>query len=495
MWLIKSKGYFLRILPISVVVALSLGACTVGPDYQASEVDLPEHWVLELEQAHQQRESDWHLWWQQYQDPVLEHVVTTALAQNIELQAQFERINEARAQLGLASAERFPTIGYQAEASRERLPGTALPVDNDAIQELIQSTYNSFNVSATVSYELDLWGRVGRQRDGAAAAVGQRGYDYESARLSLIAEVVTTYVELRATDAQYQNALHIVQDYENALELQQLRFAEGEVAELEVQQTRSELAAARAELPGLRAQRSAFESAMAVLLGLTPEEVFSGFEEELHHTRVNDIHLPAALPSLMPASLLQRRPDVLAAEQGVRAATAQVGVAEADRLPRISLQGFFGTVATDTSDLFTSESRAWGITGNLTGPLIDFGRLAAAVDTANVQLRQAQLQYQAVVNGAYVEVRDALNMYEQQHALYSALEVQRQSVARQLEMVTDAYDEGLVSYLDVLDARRGYANASQAVLNARGQLLGASATLFKALGGGWHAEDYVVLNK
>ena len=481
-------------LLLALLLGTSLSACVMGPDYERVESELPEHWALELEQSQHQRQQDWHYWWQQYQDPVLEHLVTTALNQNLELRAQYERINEARAQLGLADAERFPTIGYQAEASREQLPGTSLPIDNETIQELIQSTYNTFNVSATLSYELDLWGRVTRQREGAAASVGQRAYDYESAQLSLIADVVTTYIDLRATEAQYQNALQIVADYQAALELQLFRFEQGEIAELIVQQTRSELAAARAELPGLRAQRSALESAIAILVGLSPQEVFAGFADELHHTRMQDIQLPEQLPSVLPAELLERRPDILAAEQGVRAAVAQVGVAEAERLPRISLQGFFGTVATEVDDLFTSPSRAWGITGNLSGPIIDFGRLAAGVDTANVQTRLAQTQYQATVNGAYVEVRDALNMYEHQLALYQALVEQQHSVERALAMVTGAYEVGMVNYLEVLDARRGYANASQAVLSARGQLLSASATLFKALGGGWQDRDQVAGN-
>lgn len=482
-------------LPLGVLFSVSLSACVMGPDFESVETELPEHWVLELEHSQQQRQQEWHYWWQQYQDPVLEHLVGTALAQNLELRAQYERISEARAQLGLADAERFPTIGYQAEASREQLPGTSLPIDNEAIQDLIQSTYNTFNVSATLSYELDLWGRVARQREGAAASVGQRAYDYESAQLSLIGDVVTTYIDLRATEAQYQNALQIVADYEEALALQRFRFEEGEIAELIVQQTRSELAAARAELPGLRAQRSALESAIAILLGLSPQEVFAGFEEQLHHTQMQDIQLPTQLPNVLPAELLERRPDILAAEQGLRAAVAQVGVAEAERLPRISLQGFFGTVATDVDDLFTSQSRAWGITGNLSGPLIDFGRLAAGVDAATVQTRLAQTQYEATVNGAYVEVRDALNSYEHQQALYQALVEQQQSIARQLAMVTDAYEVGMVNYLDVLDARRGYANASQALLSARGQLLSASATLFKALGGGWQDSDQVASNR
>ena len=487
---INSKESMLQVSRLASVVtaALLLPACTMGPDYQAQPQDLPEHWVLETEQVQSPRQSgaeQWQYWWEQYNDPVLNRLVTDALAQSIELRIQYERINEARAQLGLADAERFPTIGYQAEASRERLPGTAVPIDDDLIRELIESTNNQFNVSATLNYELDLWGRVARQREGAGAALNQTAFDYESAQLTLIGDVVTTYMELRATEAQHQLALQVVQGYENALELQQARFAEGEIAELEVQQAHAELASARSELPQLKIQRSTLEGALAALLGLTPAEIFNGFEEDLHHTQMADITMPYELPRLMPAELLERRPDVKAAEQAVRAATAQVGVSEADRLPGISIQGFFGTVATDSSDLFSSESRAWGITGNLAGPLIDFGRLAAGVDTANVQLRLAQAQYEATVNGAYLEVRDALDLYQYQAQLYEAFLEQQRSVARQLEMVEDAYAEGLVSFLEVLDARRGDASARQAVAMGRGQLLSASATLFKALGGSW----------
>lgn len=470
---------------VGTLACTGLSACVMGPDYEAAEQSLPESWAFELEQQAQQREQDRALWWQQFQDPVLDQLVQQALTQNLELQAQFIRIDSARAQLGLASAERFPTIGYQAEASRERLPGTALPVDNEVIQELIQSTYNTFNVSATLSYELDLWGRVARQREGAAASLRQSAYDYESARLTLIADVVTTYIEWRTVVAQYQNQLAIVADYEHALSLQLSRFEYGEAPELAVQQARTELASARAELPGLRAQRSAYESALALLVGLNPQQVFDQFADDWDHTRLADLDTTHQLPNLMPADLMQRRPDILAAEEALRAATAQVGVAEADRLPRVSIQGFFGSVATDHSDLFTSQSRAWGLTGNLSGPLIDFGRLETAAQSADLQRQQAVIQYQATVNGAYIEVRDALNLYTFQQQRYQAINEQLQSVERQLQMLEDAFELGMVSFLEVLDARRGVAQASQAQLAARGQLLSAQATLFKALGGGW----------
>lgn len=464
-------------------MVLFLASCTLGPEYEAEALDLPDNWNIPADMAAEEQNEE--PWWWQYQDPVLNRFIETALAQNLEIEAQYERIYEARTQLGLADANRFPTIGLQAEASRERLPGTSIPIDSDFIRDLIESTNNQFSVAATLSYELDLWGRVARQREASGAFLQQGLYDFEAARSALIGDIITTYFEWQNAQTQYQIALQLVASYEQAVALNQLRFEEGEVAELELRQTDAELATARTELPQIRQRLVATESAMAALLGLTPQDIFDDAQLDFTGMRLADISQPRSLPEILPVDLLQRRPDLRAAEQAVIAATSQVGVAEADRFPSISLQGFFGTAAADHSDLFSSSSRAWGATGSLTSPLIDFGRTAAAVDSAESQMRQARIQYRNAVNTAYIEVREALELYQLSGQLNEVLQQQLISVNRQLELVEVAHKEGLVSLLEVLDARRMQHNAKLAQAEAKAQLLAASATLYKALGGDW----------
>lgn len=462
-----------------------LTACVMGPDYEENQLELPSGWGDNYPALSNDEYQNWHIWWQQFNDPQLNALVEQALSENLELTAQLERIVQARAELGLADAERFPTVALQADASRERLPGTAIPIDNDFIRDLITSTNNQFSVAAALNYEVDLWGRVAREREAADAMFRGSVYAHEAARMNVITEVITTYVELKAAQHQYQLAHAMVAAYEESYQLQRLRFELGETSELETSQAHSELAAARTELPQNRQRVSALQSALAILLGMTPTELLAKHALDFTQTQFEDLQLPQALPATLPADILTRRPDIRAAQASAMAATAQIGVAEASRFPSLSLQGFFGTAAADHSDLFSSASRSWGISGAMSAPIFDFGRTGLAVERAQVQRRLAEIEYEAAVNMAFVEVRDALVGYDNIQQLADLVKQQALSIERTAELVDISYEEGLVSFIEVLDARRARYQARQAQTEAHREQLIATVTLFKALGGGW----------
>lgn len=463
--------------------------CVMGPDYEARQFELPVGWGDTYTPLDGDDYHNWQNWWHQFNDPQLNALVERAVSQNLELSAQFERISQARAELGLADAERFPTIGAQAEASRERLPGTAIPIDNDFIRDLVESTNNQFSVAATLGYEVDLWGRVAREREAADAMFRESLYAHEVARLSVITDVVTTYFELKSAELQRQLIIAMIDAYNETYQLHRLRFELGESNELEATQARSELATARTELPQAEQQVKALESALAMLVGMTPAQMFDQYAMDFGDTELEDIRVPYQLPHLLPAELLMRRPDIRAAEATVMAATSHIGIAEASRFPSLSLQGFFGTAAADHNDLFSSASRAWGISGSVSSPLFDFGRTQSAVDSAMVQRRLAEIDYEATVNVAFMEVRDALVAYENSQQLAELVDEQVQSIERTAELVDVSYEEGLVSFIEVLDARRARYQAHQALAEVRREQLTATATLFKALGGGWDDTD------
>ena len=184
-----------------IALALLLSGCAVGPDYQAPELELPETWPEHIELSQTER-MDWRNWWRQFDDPALTALVERATQDNLELAVQLARIQEARAQLGFADAELFPSVGYQLEANRERTPGASIPIDIEPVQDLITSTSNQFSLAGSLEYEFDLWGRLARQREAALATFSESLFARDAAEIGVIADVGTTYFDLKS--AQYQ---------------------------------------------------------------------------------------------------------------------------------------------------------------------------------------------------------------------------------------------------------------------------------------------------
>ena len=226
-----------RLKPFTTASALALllAGCAVGPEYQTPDIELPESWPAHIT-LEQQARDDWHRWWQRFEDPALNRLVERASEDNLELAIQLARIREARAQLGFADAERFPTVGYQAEANRERTPGAALPIDVQPVQELLTSTNNQYSLAASLEYEIDLWGRLANQRAAAMAALQESLFARDAAELGVIGDVVTTYVSLKSAEAQQALMEETLAAYQETYRLQALRFEHGDISELELRQ-------------------------------------------------------------------------------------------------------------------------------------------------------------------------------------------------------------------------------------------------------------------
>ncbi|RFA28988.1 RND transporter [Alkalilimnicola ehrlichii] len=472
-------------LLLAVATSLAVAGCvTVGPDYQARDFDLPEQWP-EHHLLDEADTTDWLEWWQRFEDPVLNQLVGRALDDNLEIRLQAARIEEARARLGLARAEQRPSLSAQAEASRDRQPAAAMPLEG-----FEPSPSNLFSISGMLSYELDLWGRLTREREAAEAILEENQFSREAVRLNVVADVVATYFNLRTAQSQLAITKQALETREETYRLERVRFEAGDADELSLRQAQSELATARAQLPAYIQQVRVLEGALGALLGLTPAELFREFE--LGDERLEQIALPEGVPSYLPSQLLERRPDIRAAEAGVIAATAGVGVAQASRLPRLNLTTLLGTAAVDTGDLFTGDAMTWGLGASVAGPLLDFGRGRARVDTAEAIRSQAELRYEATVNTAFREVRDALVVYETSGDRVAAIQEQVDAIGRSLYVAELRYREGLVGFIELLDAQRALLSAELALAEANRDRLTATATLFKALGGGWSetaAED------
>ncbi len=458
--------------------ALTAG-CAVGPDYRAPALDLPEQWPEHVLLSAEAR-ADWVQWWRQFEDPHLDTLVARAVDDNLELRLQLTRIQEARARLGLARAEQMPSVSVQAEAARERTPGAIFAFGAPA------STGNVFSVTGVLSYELDLWGRLGREREAAEALLEQSVFAHDAVRLNVIADVVATYFDLRSAERQLHITQATVASRQETYRLEQLRFDVGQSDELALRQAQSELESTLAQLPAQRERVRVLEGALALLAGMSPAELMD--ELDYGDTELEAIALPDGVPAVLPSELLARRPDIRSAEAGLIAANAGIGVAEASRLPRLNLGGLLGTAASDAGDLFGTDAQAWGLAATVMGPLFDFGRSRSRIDTAEALAEQAEVQYRATVAQAFNEVRNALISYEASGERVEAIRRQVAAFERTLELAEMRYREGFVGFIELLDAQRALLAAELVLSEAMRDRLTATATLFKALGGGWQVD-------
>jgi len=456
--------------------ALLLGGCSIGPEYQRPNLDLPEQW------QQTEKSSDHHImaiendWWSYYQDRLLTQLIERALSDNLTLRLQLERIRESRARLGFASAQRMPSLDGQAEAARTQQSAT---VSTGAIN-------NSFSLTGMLSYEVDIWGRLARSRESALAQFDASHYSHDAVRLQLIGDLISTYTNLRAAQEQLRITRRTLGLRHDSLQLQQIRYDGGVIDQLGLQQARSEWEAVRALIPLRQEQVTRLESALAVLTGMSPAELMGTLD--FGNGRLEQLIPQRTLPEFLPSELLERRPDIRATEATLKAANAQLGVTMAERLPRFNLALFLGSVAGDIDDLLKSSTETWGISGAILGPLVDFGRNRARVETTRALRDQAETNYRITVQTAFREVRDALLLTDTIAEREMALQSQREAAKKTLELVELRYQEGYSSFIEVLDAQRQLLGAELALTEATRDRLNAATTLFKALGGGWQKD-------
>ena len=464
-----------RALLATLTFPLLLAGCAVGPEYEEPQVDLPEEWPDEVLLTGEER-ADWSNWWHRFDDPVLNRLVERALDDNLNMQLQYQRLQESRARLGLADAEQMPTIEGQADAARGRESGAANPLGGG-------TTDNMFSVTGLLSYEVDLWGRLESQSDAAEAALQESVFTHDSVRLSTIADVVATYTELRAAQRSLAITERTLETREETVRIERARYEGGDTDELTLRQAESELEATRALVPQQRQRVAQLKTALGVLVGMTPRELTS--ELDFGEGSLSDITLPEEVPEVLPSDLLERRPDIRAAEAAIIAATEEVGVAQAQRLPSFNLRGSFGSTAIESDDLFTGPAETWEIGASVLGPIVDFGRNKARVEAAESLRDQAETQYRVTLQQAFSEVRDALAVYEATDERVSRLRDQVAALEKTLELAELRYQEGLTDFLTVQDTQRVLLEAELTLTNAIRDRLNATATLFKAMGGGW----------
>ncbi|MEP6723008.1 MAG: efflux transporter outer membrane subunit [Variovorax sp.] len=413
-------------------------------------------------------------WWRAFNDSTLDALVERAAVNNTSVQQAAARLAEARAIARSVDADRSVQVGLGAGANR----GAGLDRGNGS-----KTPGTLITAGANVSWELDLFGRLSGASNAAALDAGSREALLRSARLAVQAEVAQSYLALRALDDERAIVRETVEAYRGTLSLTERRFRAGDLAELDVARVQTEMASTESDALTLDRQRAQLEHALAVLTG----DVASQFELRGADWTTTLPSVPAGLPS----TVLERRPDVAAAQRTMQAAQSRVGVAKAAWFPSIALTGAGGYASTDLGDLFKWSARSWGVGALMSLPLLDGGRREAGVQGASAQLDGALASYREQVLVAFREVEDqlsALRLLEEQ----SAVQARAVASAKRATVLSDArYRNGFVSQLDLLDARRSELRNRRQALQVKSAQYQATVGLIRALGGGWEAPAVV----
>lgn len=473
--------------PLGYVMALGaigLAACTVGPDYHAPQTQSPTAWRVDS------ADSCWHAaqpshapldpqWWKAFDNPALDGLETAALAENQTLRVAAAHYAQARATLASVSSQQSPQVGLDAGLARERISANR-PLTNYATPNT-STVQNQVIVGATVSYELDLFGRIRRMVESAQASTQQAGDDLANARLVLTAELATDYFAMRELDNEIDVVNRSAQLQQKALDFVIAQHDLGAVSGLELLQQKAQLAATQTQVHLLENQRQQEQNAIAVLVG-KPAPEFTIAQE------VTPLPVPA-LPTGLPSELLQRRPDVASAERAMAAANAQIGVARSAYFPDITLSPTFGWESTRFGGLFSVPSLMWSVGATASEVLFDGGKRAAGVDFAQAGYESAQASYRQTVLTAFQEVQNAvtgLSVLERASTDgQSAVDDARKS----FDLANDRYQGGLVAFIDVLNAEQQLLASERQEVQIHGQQVATVVFLAKALGGGWSADD------
>lgn len=455
----------IALVPAALVL---LAACSTGPDYARPDVELAvDYGVAQSPQPPAER------WWTLFGDAVLERMVQEALAGNHDLRAAAERIEQARAQLGIVRADQRPDAGVEASRSRNRASQLGgLPLPPEAVET------DNYRALLRASWELDFWGRYRRATEAARAELAASEAGREAVRASLVADVARGYFALRALDRRLDTLSLTLQGRGKALELQKLRLDAGVVSELEYRQVESDLRTTEALLPVLRQLRTRQEGALALLLGRSPRAIFEAPLARGAPAAPEAVEVPAGLPS----DLLLRRPDLREAEARLHAANARIGVARAAYFPSITLTGFFGGESQSLGDLFTGPARVFSVAGGLLQPLLAAGRIQAGVDLADASTREAAEGYRQAIANAFREVRDALAAQANARQASSAQRERERALARTLELARLRYEAGAISLFEVLETERQRLGARLEAIDAERDRHTAIVDLYLALG-------------
>ncbi|MGR9085751.1 MAG: efflux transporter outer membrane subunit [Gammaproteobacteria bacterium] len=471
---------------VSFALLASLTGCMVGPDYNETAPIVPDHWQAEaLTRDRLREEANAPLkpidnealkrWWHSFDDETLNRLMDQALAGNLEVKIALARVDQARAERRGTRAELFPEVNVAASAGRNEnpLPGLAPGIK-----------YNLFELGFDALWEIDLFGRQQRRLEAAIADLEGASEQYRQSLVTLTSDIARTYVDYRSLQNQLRITRSNLDSQRHTLGLTERLDAEGVGTRHDVVRARAQSSATESQIPALEARLISALRRLEVLTGRRP----GSLDGQLSSNGA----VPAA-PAIgilaSPAATIRNRPDLRAAERSLAAATAMKGAAIAELFPKISLSAFVGLRNTEIEELFKSAAFSYGTAANLLQPLLNFGRIRAAIDMADAKQKEAYLSYQKAVLEALQETETALTRYLKE-------EIRRQTLARWVTDLKESvrlsnlrYQEGVISFLDVLDAQRALYVAEIDLARSEAETATSLIALYKALGGGANAQS------
>jgi multidrug efflux system outer membrane protein len=453
--------------------------CTLGPNYHRPAVQIPQTFRAPSPLPAPQTESFADLkWWDVFKDPDLQGLVKTAIQQNYDLRDAVARVEAARANLGITRSNQFPQIGASADVQLTRLSrdgSFALP------SSFVSSQNRNWGEASLnlLSFEVDLWGRLRRATEAARANLLSADENRKVVLTTLVSDVATQYFTVRELDYELEISKTTLATRRDSLNLTIARQSGGVATDLDLRQAEQLVDTAAETIPTLQQQIEQTENQISLLLGENPGEVMR------HQGAFNEDVFPPEVPAGLPSALLERRPDIRAAEQNLIAANANIGVAKAAYFPQLSLSGLIGGQSTQLSSLFSGPHSAWSFVPQLSQPIFTAGRLRSNVRLAEAQTDSAVAQYQKTIQTSFTEVSNALIAHQrvresrvEQQALVQALEDRKR-------LAYARYVGGVDTQLNALDADRDLLQAQLDLRQIRLNELLSVVQLYKALGGGW----------
>ena len=455
---------------------LGLSACSMGENYKRPDVDLPDTW---MHSASHSTKDFYNLysrdqWWKIFGDPVLDEIVETGLRSNHNFKIALHRIEAAKAALISAQSPLFPDIkGSFTSQSTEISANTRPPLTPG----YPRNTY-SHSPTLNLSYEIDFWGKIRRLSESAEASFFNSIYTRENIRVSLISQIVSSYFDLRALQEQLVVAKRTVASRHADLRIRQTMFEAGTISMLDLMQLKGEAFSVEAKVPELEIQIAQAESALSILIGSNPRK----FDSSIALSKISTKTYP---PALLPAEVLSNRPDIIASEQSLIAANANLGAAKAAYFPTISLTGYAGALSADLSNLTKSNSSIMNGTASAVLPIFNAGNLGAQEDIRKAELEIALLEYDKIIKTALKETEDSLLGLQKYKSILHYNQEQVKALRSAKELAEQRYSNGISSYIEVLDAQRNLFTAELNLISGERQTIGSVISFIKAIGGGF----------
>jgi len=467
-----------RIVAAVAALAMTAAGCRVGPNYERPKLEPPVQYRGQAGQAAAESLVD-ATWWQVYQDDALAGLIREGIANNLDLRLAAARVVEARAIAGIAKSFLYPEVGVGFGTSQQQQSRLGDPkLSEEAAPD---RTYSNWALNGTLSWEIDLFGRIRRGKEAAVAQYLASEEGKKALTVTLVGDIASTYFYLRELDLSLEIARRTVKVNDDTVIYYTRRLQGGVSNRLEVDQARANRAVTAATIPDIERQSVIAENALSVLLGRVPGAI-------ARWQPIAENEVPPQVPSGLPAQLLERRPDIRQAEQFLIAANANIGAARALFFPSIGLTGSAGSLSSSLADFMRPDAIVWSFSAGLLQPIFNGGRIRNNYEAAKAKYDQALAQYQRSALNAYREVADSLitiqKLAERRTEIASGVEALRDAV----QLSRARYDTGLSSYLEVLIADQQLFSQELQLAQVRGSQLRAVTQLYRALGGGWQPE-------